>query len=429
MESQTWAYRDENTDSPAKGVVVSFAMALTHWRHNDHRMLVSHKAEAATVSITEENLVSYDLEGRFLGSYDQGVNIRRGLDNAFQQRWRIAGPGRPAQLRQRNLTGDEAEGIIEERRRKVAALLNDEQMAQAYPETAEVLRRIAGYTYERLSDSGRNFIRIYGHIPILPPDQYRALVVQATDGCSYNRCTFCTLYRDKSYRVRSPEDFQRHIQEVLDFTGEGLSYRNSLFLGDANAVAVPTERLLALMDILQATAAFNPLLASRGIHAFLDMYTGVRKSVEEYRRLREHGLRRVSLGIETGSEALLALVEKPGTRQDVLELVRGLKEADIAVVVIFMIGLGGHRFREEHLAESAMLLQSLPLGKGDLVYLSRFAPHPAAPYLQRRDADDLLPFGEETMLAEINRWKEALTRRAVPRGVKVAPYSFQRFIY
>ncbi len=401
-------------------------MALTHWQLDDRRVVVSHKEEAITVSLTEEELVSYDLAGRFLGSYYHGANIRRGLDNTFQQRWRLKRDNGD-HLRHRILPDREARAHLKGLRSQVSRLLDDKDAARAHSATAEALWRAAAYTYDRLVESARTFTSLYGHIPILPPDQYRALVVQATDGCAYNRCTFCTLYRDKSFHVRSPEDFRRHIRQVLDFIGAGLSYRTSLFLGDANAVANPG--LVELMDVLQATAALEPIINRCGVHTFLDIYTGSGKSGQDYRTLKDKGLRRVSLGVESGSEALLAFVRKPGTRQDIQDVVSTLKGAGVAVIIIFMVGLGGHRYREEHLAESASLVQMLPLSRGDIIYLSQFTPDPQAPYLSIAEQAGVRPMTVEEIDDETRQWKTVLGKAVGQTGTKVAPYSFHRFIY
>lgn len=403
-------------------------MALARWQLGDHRVVVSHKDDAITVSLTRQNLVSYDLAGRYLGSYDHGTNIRRGLDNTFQQRWRERA-GSVDRLRHRLLPAEEARSHLEALRSPVARLLEDKAAVRAWPATAEALRRASGYTYDRLAASARTFARLYGHVPILPPDQYRALVLQATDGCTYNRCTFCTLYRDKPFRMRGPEDFRRHVQQVLDFMGAGLSYRTSLFLGDANAIAVVTPRLVELLQVLHDTPALQPALRRGGLHAFLDIYTGTRKSPEEYRALKDMGLRRVSLGVESGSEDLLGFVQKPGTRGDIRYVVDTLKAAGVAVVIIFMVGLGGHHYREEHLAGSVTLARTLPCSRGDIIYLSQFSPGSQAPYLPLAAAAGVSPLSTDELAEETRRWKAALGEVVRGKGVKVAPYSFQRFIY
>ncbi len=391
-------------------------------------MLVSHKPTAVTISFARQELVSYDLEGRFFGMYQNGTNLRRGLDNSFQHRWRTE-THLGVNLQQKFLTPEQSGKLVEKYRSRVALLLEDQAGRERDPDTAAVFRRIVGYTYERLQASASEFHQIYGHIPILPPDQYRALVLQATDGCTYNRCTFCTLYRDKPFTVRDPDEFRRHIDRVVSFMGPGLSYRNSVFLGDANALAISQERLIELLEIVRATTSVKPLLEAGGLHAFLDIYTGTRKNASQYRALKELGLRRVSLGVESGCEALLEFVQKPGTREDIVQVVSTLKAAQLAVVVILMVGLGGQRFKQEHLTDTVSLVRSLPLTKGDIIYLSRFDPTPQAPYLPIAAAEGIRPLSPPVMHDEIRRWKARLDREVGRQGIKISPYSFQRFLY
>ncbi|MFC1618568.1 radical SAM protein [Candidatus Neomarinimicrobiota bacterium] len=403
-------------------------MALTSWNIGNREVIVSHKYDAITLSLTEQELVSYDLEGRYLGSYDHGSNIRRGLDNTFQLRWRekLAGNTR---LCHQILSDEEARQHYEDLRLRVAQIQEDPQAGRAFPETLAIIKRATNTTYAQLDESAREFSRLYGHIPILPPDQYRALVAQATDGCTYNQCTFCTLYRDKTFRVRSPEDFLDHIQNVLKFLGRGLSYRKSVFLGDANAIALATDKLEKLFTVLRDISELKTMMEKGGIHAFLDIYTGARKEVSEYRILKDLGLRRVSLGVESGSENLMEFVNKPGSQNEILEVVHTLKEAGLAVVVILMVGLGGKTYQAEHLEHSVDLVKQLPLGRGDIIYLSQFMPKPGAPYLAEANQAGISPMSDMEIVVETQHWKNIILKVMHARGVKVAPYSFQRFLY
>ncbi len=399
-----------------------------YWQLGNQRVKVSHKVSALTLSITEDNLVSYDLAGRFLGSYAHGTNIRRGLDNSFQQRWR-AGQSKATYRRHRLMPMREAKAHLENCRIQICHLLDDTIKAKKYPATAEVLRLAADFTYDRLVDDAKTFARIYGHVPILPPDQYRALVIQATDGCTYNRCTFCTLYRDKAFLVRSLTGFRCHIQQVLDFMGASLTYRTSIFLGDANAIAIATPRLVKFIKILRDTENLNPIINRGGIHAFLDIYTGTHKSVQEYHELKNLGLRRISLGVESGNKELLTFIRKQGNRDEIIKVTRTLKSAGVAVNIIFMVGLGGNRYREVHLNDSASLLGKLPLDESDIIYLSQFNPDKNAPYITKAHQSGINIMSADELDPETDRWKSVLSRTVEKTGPKVVPYSFQRFIY
>jgi hypothetical protein len=106
-----------------------------------------------------------------------------------------------------------------------------------------------------------------------------------------------------------------------------------------------------------------------------------------------------------------------------------LKEAGLAVVTIFMVGLGGHDFREQHLSDSVSLARELALSKGDIIYLSQFSPGADAPYLPIASESAVRAMTTEEIDRETHRWKLTLGEVFSGTGVKVAPYSFQRFIY
>jgi radical SAM superfamily enzyme YgiQ (UPF0313 family) len=125
----------------------------------------------------------------------------------------------------------------------------------------------------------------------------------------------------------------------------------------------------------------------------------------------------------------LEFVQKPGTREDIRQVVSTLKAARLAVVVILMVGLGGQRFSQVHLTDTVSLMRSLPLTKGDIIYLSRFDPTPQAPYLSIAAAEEIRPLSPTAMHDEIRRWKNQLDWEVGRQGIKISPYSFQRFLY
>ncbi|MFC1480857.1 radical SAM protein [Candidatus Neomarinimicrobiota bacterium] len=403
-------------------------MALSHWKQNGNEVLVSHKETAITISLTPEDIITYDHGGRLIGSYEHGLNYRRSLDNKVQKRWRVM-EGDKEHLMHKLLDPTATENIIEGYRRQLVRLLDDRSTGTAHPDTRLILEAAAAFSWERLELDAARFKLLYGHVPILPPDQYRALLIQATDGCTYNKCTFCTLYREKSFYTRPFDDFQNHLGGVLDFLGAGISYRNSIFLGDANAIAIDTQKLLKMLSMIKQYDELMSVVKMGGIHAFLDIYTGTRKSVEEYRALANAGIRRISLGVESGSEALLEFVQKPGSREDIASVVRTIKQAGINLNVILMVGLGGKDFQDRHREESLSLGRELELDRGDIIYLSRFDPSPTAPYLAHADSKSLVPLTSTELAEQTIIWQHELASVLGPRGPKIVPYSFQRFLY
>jgi len=271
------------------------------------------------------------------------------------------------------------------------------------------------------------FGEIYTPVGILPPDQYLALVVQLTHGCPFNTCTFCGFYRDVPFRVKDPGELRAHLREVDTFLGRGARLRRSLFLGDANALAVPAEGLVPLVDEVRTHYIARPDL-SGNMHAFLDAFSGAGKSIEEYARLRELGLVRVCVGLESGHDPLLRRLRKPGSAADAATTVRRLKAGGLAVSLTVLLGVGGERFAAGHERDTGALLGDLPLDRGDILYFSELVDLPGTEYVSQACADALEPLTR----AEVRRQREQMAAAVMPwrrGGPRCATYDIREFSY
>lgn len=376
-----------------------------------------------------DRVYTFDLEGRLVWAYEAGRTYRRSLDHrVFVKRTERKGEMRLRYVRE--VPPAWARAWLESVHRRVAR--------EAPP---SLRRRIARWTPEAYEADRRRFLAIYKPVSILPPDQYMAVVLQLTEGCAWNRCTFCTFYRDRPYRVKRPEEFERHILEVKAFFGRALAARRSVFLADANALAAPFPVLIQAFEaVSQAFPLPPPELTGpdllrylrdhrevfHGVYAFLDIFTGVRKSVEDFRELRMRNLRRVYIGLETGDPFLLRWLNKPGTPEEALELVQNLKRAGIQVGLILLAGVGGRRFAEQHIRGTLHLLSRMPLGEGDLIYLSPLVIPEGSEYARRAEEDRVGVLTPEEVWAQVAGFQKALTR---PGGPRISIYDIREFIY
>ena len=161
------------------------------------------------------------------------------------------------------------------------------------------------------------------------------------------------------------------------------------------------------------------------VGAFLDAFTGTRKSEEDYRALAELGLRRVYIGLESGHDPLLEFVRKPGHAQDAIDTVETIKAAGINVGLIVMIGLGGDRFAVGHVADTIAVLNRMPLGEDDLIYFSDLVEEPNTLYPQLAQQHGIQPLGAEGRSGQ----RAALRAGLQLRGVKVSNYDVREFVY
>ena len=387
---------------------------------------VTLRCDATIVAIGEATVSSYDLSGRPYVLVRDDATLRRALDGRVLEKRPAAG-GEP-RVRSR-LEAAEAGPILDSARHEVEAVLgelsgavglSDEQRAEA----RRRLEGIAAMDAGALAADAERFRATYGRVGVLPPDQYLAVVLQATQGCSWNACTFCDLYRGIPFRARTLGEFAEHLLAVGAFFGESLALRRSVFIGDANALCLPHDRLLPLL-----TLAGRLKSAAGGIYAFVDMWTGQRTSVEEYRDYARLGLRRVYVGLETGDPKLLAWLGKPGLPQHAVELVASLHAAGIAVGVIVLVGAGGDRFQAGHVRGTTEVLTRMQLREDDIVYLSEILEPPGSGYARRVRDEGVrgLDAGElaQQRAAIASSFRPA-DRRRPPRR---ASYDLREFIY
>jgi len=375
---------------------------------------ISLTSRALTLGRDEHTIAAWDLGGRLYSVVEGDITSRRGLHGRILIKSREHGV-----RRHRWASQEEASAIVD----RAAAVANDVlRVAAAVPEqVTSALRRAARFTSEAATADASRFSEIYRPIGILPPDQYLSLVLQATEGCSFRSCTFCEFYREP-YRVKRPDQFGEHVAEVLAYLDGSLSLRDrAIFLGSANALAVPMTGLVPIFDVLAARFGGRP------VYGFQDGFTGTLKTAADYAALRARGLRRVYIGLESGHDALLALVRKPSTSQQAIDTVRAIKAGGVNVGVIVMVGLGGAHFAEAHVADTAEAINRMKLGAGDLLYFSDLVAVPGSPYFDGAESASLAPLDEGERVAQ----RAAIVSRLVfaSSAPQLATYDIREFVY
>lgn len=183
-----------------------------------------------------------------------------------------------------------------------------------------------------------------------PPSEAYSLIVQATIGCSHNKCTFCSMYKDKKFKIRKTDDV------IADLISEARYAANikRIFLADGNALMLPTADLQRILATIQQ---YYPRCQRVGIYAAPKDV--LRKSVEELRSLYEMGLGIAYLGLESGSDAILEHIKKGVTAAEMVEAAKRLKASGIKLSVTLISGLGGRQMIMEHAQKSAEVLNQM----------------------------------------------------------------------
>jgi len=371
------------------------------------------------INIFEEpqnNLWTFDLEGRLVGMFIDHKNYRRTLNNNYYLKLRSTIEGEHFRdIKQ--IPIDEMKPLIEQSH--ILIRNNQDRLPSIFHAP---LSKILKMNSTALQNSAKEFENIYLPISILPPDQYMSLVIQMTEGCNYNQCTFCNFYRDRPFKIKSADELELHLNKVKLFFGEGIDLRKSIFLADANALAVPQKRLVSGLELIH-----NKFPQFNNYYSFIDVFTGLKKSANDFKQLSKLGIKRVYLGVESGNSNLMLFLNKHQLNTDIIELTHNLKKGNINVGIIFLIGAGGNKYAEKHLIESLKLLEQLPLDKGDIIYLSELYETNSS--YEKSMAEQNIPLPTRQDIRQWSNEFKSKLKKQYPKDVQVSVYDINQFFY
>lgn len=165
-----------------------------------------------------------------------------------------------------------------------------------------------------------------------PFSEANSYLLQCTVGCSHNQCTFCGMYKDKTYRERSLSEIMEDIAMAADHYGD----LEKVFLCDGDAIALETDMLLAILRKLYAT--FPSL---RHVGSYVGPQSTLSKTTEELKTLRAAGLTKAYIGVETGDDELLKKIKKGVGYEQMLQAGQNLVAAGINLSAMVLLGLAG----------------------------------------------------------------------------------------
>lgn len=406
------------------------------------------KHGAFSVYFDDEPIYHFDLEGRWQRAFLGGVHFLKALDTHVEALERIR-EGTSLVLHRRQLPFAEASDLDASVRQMALDLLGNlaaGQFATIPPESAaplelndlrEILDQVAHWDAAAWFAHRERYLATYGPLGFLPPDSPQSVILQATLGHA-DRLAFGHGETAEHY-VRSRPEFAEHAREVHALYGKRSRQCRSVLLGGSDVLRQPESEVIAYLEELAQVfpidrsasrarlsdmPAETPRLA--GVSAFLDRFEPPLPEPRAWACFHELGLARVTLCVESGDVPTRRLYGRHWPNEALPLLVSQLKAAGVDVSVILLAGAGGREHAEAHVAASAALLLSLPLGPGDLVYIIPSEQVGKATASRWLSEQGLTPL---TAAAEAGQQKTLLDELAPlrrERKAKVVPYSTEK---
>jgi len=268
--------------------------------------------------------------------------------------------------------------------------------------------------------------------PIRPPSEAFSVLIRVTRNCPWNRCRFCHTYKGEKFSRRSVEEIISDIDAIHNISGRILStartygddmlitekilqeasrgdsaspfYYNqvafwlqhgmkSVFLQDADSLILKTDQVIQILTHIK-----QKFPSVERITTYARAKTISKKSAEQMQQLRQAGLSRLHLGMESGSDAVLERIQKGVTQQELIDAGQKAVQAGFDLSFYYMPGIGGKEHMEENAIESARVVGAV---NPTFIRIRSTVPLPDTPLYQMMEAEEWTPLTEEEKLAEI----------------------------
>jgi len=275
--------------------------------------------------------------------------------------------------------------------------------------------------------------------PIRPPNEARSLLLRFTRNCPWNQCLFCPAYKGKKFSLRSLDEIKKDIQAArniadevkeiswrLGYSGEvnddvishifaspqyNECYRmvaiwlyygtGAVFLQDADNLLMKTDDLVEALRFLKEKfpeiTRITTYSRARTVYA--------KKSVDSLKRIREAGLDRVHIGLESGYDPVLKFMRKGVTAQQHIEAGKRLIEAGMELSEYVMPGLGGKKWWREHAIETARVLNQI---NPHFIRLRSLRIPKRVPLYKKLESGEFVPLTDDEVVEEIKLFIENL---------------------
>ena len=185
---------------------------------------------------------------------------------------------------------------------------------------------------------------------IRPPSEANSIILQVSVGCSHNKCTFCGAYKSVRFRIKDSAT----IKEDISFAARYCRQQKRVFIGDGDALIIPTDRLAEIFSSIRENLPWVNRISLYG-----NAKSILRKDKEELIRLKELGLDRIYMGLESGHNPTLKNIRKGVSAEQMIEAAGKVKDAGLFLSVTVLLGIAGIVDSKIHASESGRVLTKM----------------------------------------------------------------------
>ena len=222
-------------------------------------------------------------------------------------------------------------------------------------------------------------------------------LLEITQGCTHNRCKFCTMYRDVPFRMSPMEWIEEDLREIVQYD----PHAKTIQLLSANPLALTYDRLMPILEMIH-----RYLREVEYIYASTRVTDIQNKTVEQLKKMKDMGIQEISLGVESGDDWTLDRIHKGYHSEDILEQCHKLEDSGIRYWMTFLNGVAGREHSHDHAVNSAKIFSQC---KPMLVGTGGLTLFPGTPLLEESRIGEFDPLSEREMLIELKTFVENLT--------------------
>jgi radical SAM superfamily enzyme YgiQ (UPF0313 family) len=234
------------------------------------------------------------------------------------------------------------------------------------------------------------------HILFRPPAEAHSLIIRIMDGCPWNRCTFCGMYKEVKFRLCSDEE----IRQAITNAHREYPQARRIFLADGDVMALSFDKLKSILEQLNR---LFPRLARVNVYA--NGHSILNKTADELRELKAQKLNTLYMGLESGDEKTLQHISKRETADEMIEAGIRARKAGLKMSVMILTGLGGQENKKRHLQATAEALNRM---QPRLLSALRVIPIPGTALFKQEQQGDFIQLTELQAVEELRDLIEKL---------------------